>query len=175
MANLIPPPLPENDDVTLYRHVHPKWLDNGEPSSMAFRPFDESNIHLSVDLSTKTSAEAAHKNFKGESVGVFGVTPAECSAEELKTYWAPEAGNDAHGAIDYTETGLGKAAKKKSSRLAAKARARRRLYPPPDDLPTTATDEGATATVQPSAEATPTGDMPPPTAEQPRRGDEPST
>lgn len=133
MANLVQPPLPEDSEEVLYRHVNPKWLDeNGEPSGQAFRPFDESNIHLSVDLSSKVSAADSAKNFKGDSVGVYGVTPKECHSQELKTYWAPEAGNAAHGAIDYTGVNLNKPAKKKGSALARMARERKRIYPPLD-------------------------------------------
>lgn len=151
MANLVHPHLPETSEEVLYRHIHPTWLDDGEPSSQAFRPFDPSNIHLSVDLSSKVaSAAEAAQNFKGDSVGVYGVTPKECHSQELKTYWAPEKDNVAHGAIDYTGVDLKKPAKRKSQALARMARDRKRLHPPLN-----ATEAAPQPEAPPQAEAAP--------------------
>jgi hypothetical protein len=162
MANLLQPALPDDSEEVLYRHINPKWLDeNGEPSGQAFRPFDESNIHLSVDLSSKLSSPAeSAANFKGDSVGIYGVTPKECHSQSLKTYSAPEPGNAAHGAIDYTGVSLNNPAKKKGSALARKARERKRIHPPLNATAVTGTSQ-----VGEAPPATP----PTPPAEQPAK------
>jgi hypothetical protein len=134
MATLVYPPLNSNSQEVLYRHVNPNWLDaDGVPSSQAFKPFDESNIHLSVDLSSKVSAEDSHNHFtkalNNPSVGVWGVTPAECAEVDLKAYAAPTPTNPAHGAIDFTGVELKKEARRRGKKLASRAKDRKRIYP----------------------------------------------
>ena len=53
---------------TLFRHVNPSWLDNGQPSSQAFYPFGEKDDGcLSVDRGSLTCAAAAYCALHGSA------------------------------------------------------------------------------------------------------------
>jgi hypothetical protein len=94
MATLVLPPLPAHSEEVLFRHTNPDWQDeDGLPSSQAFRPFDERNLHLSVELSSKATVEDCHTHYTvtlgNKSAGVWGVIHEDCNTVDLKAYWAP--------------------------------------------------------------------------------------
>lgn len=123
--------LDESDEL-LYRQVHPKWLDDGEPSSQAFRPTKKDEGMLSVGLGNKTTAENAflhHTQTLGlSSHGTWAVTVGEAATAELSSFEQPLEGDPAHGFIDFRALGR-RATEARAKLLLAKARARGCLYP----------------------------------------------
>jgi hypothetical protein len=116
----------------LFRQVHPGWVDDGVPSSQAFAPTSKDEGELSVARGSMTTAEAAYKHYTAvqqmQSAGTWAVTVGEAAALELTSFDAPEPDVPAHGFIDFRELGR-KQSEKKGRLLAARARARGRLYP----------------------------------------------
>jgi hypothetical protein len=117
----------------LYRQVHPTWIDDGQPSSQAFRPTKKDEGMLSVALASLTTAEGAfycHTQVLGlASGGTWGVSVGEASALELDCLPDPTEADPAHGVVDFS--GLGrKAAEAKARVLRAKALARGCLHQP---------------------------------------------
>ena len=49
----------DDPDEFLYGQVHPQWIDDGEPSSQAFKPTKKDERMLSIALGSKTTAEEA--------------------------------------------------------------------------------------------------------------------
>jgi hypothetical protein len=72
-----------NDDTLLLRQIHPGFMQDGRPSSQAFRPTPKDEQMLSVyDGDQITAANAfAHytQTLKLESSGVMAVSVTECN------------------------------------------------------------------------------------------------
>lgn len=119
-----------NDTTLLLRQVHPSFVQDGRPSSQAFRPTPKDEQKLSVydgDQITPAHAWEHYSNKLGmQSCGVMAVTLAECSALELPVTPDPEPFPE-HALIDFSA--LGKSAtEKKAKLLKAKAETRGWLY-----------------------------------------------
>lgn len=117
----------------LYRQVHPNWIDDGEPSSQAFKPTKKDEGMLSIALGSKTTAEDAFRHHTETlglaSGGTWAVSVEEASDVELRAYEQPLDNSPAHGFIDFRNTG-GSAAERKAKQLRVNARDRGCLHQP---------------------------------------------
>jgi hypothetical protein len=124
-------PLSNPDDL-LFRQIHPAWIDDGVPSSQAFKPTRKDDGMLSIALGGLSTAEGAFVHhttvLKLASIGSWGVSVAEVSATGLTGYAEPLADSPAHGFIDFRELTRGQV-ESKAKVLLAGARARGRLHP----------------------------------------------
>lgn len=95
----------------LFRQIHPSSIHDGEPSSDRFRPSQRDSNRLSVDRSSLTSAEDAHRLYTSsgrKSAAVYGLTVGEFKAETIPCKEAPILNharlpdNSAHSLADYS-------------------------------------------------------------------------
>jgi hypothetical protein len=90
-------------DEVLFRQVNPTWTkSDGTISSQAFKPTKKDNGKLSVDRSSKSTAQAAfeHHQAVGVSCCVIGVTVGEVSDLGLASFDDPTIEKPAHAYID---------------------------------------------------------------------------
>jgi hypothetical protein len=124
----------DDGDERLYRQVHPLWIEDGEPSSQAFRTTKKDEGMLSIALGSKTSAEGAFLHYTQvlelASGGTWAVTVGEVLDVELSSFEQPLENDPAHGYIDFRGHGRG-AMESKSKVLRAKARDRGCVYEAP--------------------------------------------
>lgn len=119
-------------ETLLLRQIHPGFIQNGRPTSQAFRPTPKDENQLSVYNEEKIAAAASWHYYTEtlhlESAGVLALNHAECVGQQLKVI---EDGVPipAHCYIDFS--GVSKSdAEKKSKRLAAFAKNRSWLFQP---------------------------------------------
>jgi len=119
-----------NDLTLLLRQIHPGFVQDGRPSSQAFRPTPKDEQKLSVydgdQISPADAFEHYTKDLTLGSSGVLAVSMAECGALELPVTPAPEPFPE-HALIDFSAFGKS-AIEKKAKLLKAKAEARGWLY-----------------------------------------------
>lgn len=119
-------------DTLLLRQVHPSFLQNGRPSSQAFRPTPKDKHKLSVydgdQIEPKASWEHYAVALKLQSSGVMAVTISECSAIELTAASDPESFPE-HCHIDFSGLTDG-IVEKKAKQLKANAIHRDWLFRP---------------------------------------------
>ena len=76
-----------NRDTLLFRQVHPTWMDDGYPTSQAFKPTAKDKGYLSVYDGDMITAEEAWLHYTQKlgfiSVGVIAVSCHECTILEL--------------------------------------------------------------------------------------------
>lgn len=76
-----------DSDTLLLRQIHPSFVQNGRPTSQAFRPAPKDECFLSVDDGSKISPRASWERFtktpECRSAGVMAVTYSECSEQGL--------------------------------------------------------------------------------------------
>ena len=124
----------ELDDLSelLWRHVHPSWVRDGEPTSQAFKPMPKDDGKLSVSrgsLTTASDAFALHTESLGlNAVGTWAVSVGEVVAEPivLCAYADPVPApmpDPAHALIDFS-TQSRKSVETKAKLLLAAARRR---------------------------------------------------
>lgn len=119
----------------LLRQVHPNHIKiDGEVASIAFKPNETDQGHLSVYDGDKTeSPEASHKHYtevvKKKSAGVMAVTVEECRSLDLPADSSPKPDFDAHAHIDFTGYDK-KQVRSKSKELLTFAVARDWLFQP---------------------------------------------
>lgn len=115
-----------NSETLLLRQIHPDFVQQGRPTSQAFRPTPKDENQLSVYNGAMISASASWHHYtetlKFESAGVMALSCAECSTEQLNVIEDgvpfPE-----HCSIDFS--GLNKSeVERKSKKLAAFAKNR---------------------------------------------------
>lgn len=132
--------LTDSDEV-LFRQIHPRFLDKGEPASDRFMPQPNDNGFMSVDRESLTSAAdsfALYVRSGRSSAAVFGISVGEFGAESIGCKSDPirsadgEADNPAHALADYT-TQEPKSHKNISKRLKRKAMGRGQLHPTPEE------------------------------------------
>jgi hypothetical protein len=121
-----------DSETLLFRQIHPTFVQNGRPTSQAFRPTPKDENELSVYNGAMIAAAASWlyhtATLNLESTGVMALNHAECVGLQLKVI---EDGVPipAHCYIDFT--GVSKPdAERKSKRLAAFAKARGWLFQP---------------------------------------------
>jgi len=121
------------DSETLFlRQIHPTFVQNGRPTSQAFRPTPKDENQLSVYNGEKITAAASwhydSETLNLESAGVLAFNHAECAGQQLKVI---EDGVPipAHCYVDFS--GVSKPdAERKSKKLAAFAKERGWLFQP---------------------------------------------
>jgi hypothetical protein len=135
MTHELGPPITP-DDALLHRQVHPSFIDDGQPTSQAFRPTPKDSGLLSVSDGSKTTAESAYKLHVYQrdlrSFGVWSVTVAESGAAGLKAFSDPlstPVPDPAHAVIDFQGLSSGKV-EAQSKRLKRDAVARGCQYRP---------------------------------------------
>lgn len=126
-------------DELMFRQIHPSFYQLGKPASDRFRPGPKDGGMLSVDQSSKTSAEAAHALYTSsgrKSAAVFAVSVGEFRKEGLSCYPDPllstdtQPANPSHALVNYSEvTGLNW---KNVSKILCKAAIRRGVQFLPD-------------------------------------------
>jgi hypothetical protein len=132
------PPLDDPSEL-LFRQVHPSWMRDGRPSSMAFVPSRKDDYELSVSLESLTTPEGAYRHH-GEALelktaGTWAVSVADVHEELLLAYPDPIPASDggvpspAHAIIDFVPVASNNQREAKGTHLARKAVARGRLYP----------------------------------------------
>lgn len=76
-----------DSDTLLLRQIHPSFVQNGRPTSQAFRPTPKDEKKLSVYDSKKIQPKASWEHYTGtlgfSSVGVMAITNAECAEQTL--------------------------------------------------------------------------------------------
>lgn len=132
------PPRKRLDDPEehLFRHVHPDWVKEGQPTSQAFKPMPKDNGRLSTARSALTTARDAYAHHTGSlgyaAVGTWSVTVAEVENASVEAYEDPvtePVPDPAHAYIEFParpRTAIETAAKL----LLAAARQRGCLHPP---------------------------------------------
>lgn len=139
MTDASPPsprgPKLEDDAELVLRQVHPMFVQEGRVTSQAFRPSKSDVGLLSVARASHTTAEDAFRlhteGKKLASVGVWGLSVADCRSESLAVFADPEPGpppDPAHALLDFR--GLTRSeAEARSKRLLVRANERGRQYP----------------------------------------------
>jgi len=112
-----------NDATIVYRQIHPSFVQAGFPTSQAFRPTPKDESKLSVYDGDQITPENSFKHYVHElslsSVGVMGLTVAECAAESLAVCSDPVHFPE-HAIIDFSEL-TDKDCRNKSKKLQSKA------------------------------------------------------
>jgi len=108
----------------LLRQIHPSFVQDGFPTSQAFRPTPKDESELSAYDGDRITAEASFVHYttvwKRTSVGAMALMVDECSAETLPARPDPLDDCPEHAVIDFT--GLpDKDCYKKSKKLQSKA------------------------------------------------------
>jgi len=111
------------DTTIVYRQIHLSFVQAGFPTSQAFRPSPKDESKLSVYDGDQITAENAFQHYTNHlnlsSIGVMGLTVAECKAESLHVCEDPTPFRE-HALIDFS--GLtDKDCRNKSKKLQAKA------------------------------------------------------
>lgn len=119
-----------NDDSLLLRQIHPGFVQDGRPSSQAFRPTPKDEQKLSVYDGDQITAPASWEHYTDvlqlDSCGVLAVTQSECSTLTLPVVADPDPFPE-HALIDFSAHSKS-ATEKKAKQLKAKAVARGWLY-----------------------------------------------
>jgi len=117
----------EDPTESLHRQIHPSWIQDGIPSSLAFKPTKKDEGMLSVTLGAELDPEAAYRHHTGDlnlkSAGTWSVTVSEATDAGLPSYSQPLVESPAHGYIDFR--GLSNSATEKAAKLLV-SRARKR-------------------------------------------------
>lgn len=116
-----------------FRQINPSWLENGEPSRLAFVPTRKDDGKLSLDRSVSTSPKASFDDFCSlglSSSGVFGLTPGEFEEGPAPVccFESPLENNPHHSHADFSQLTNGEK-KARSQLLRRKAVARGKLHP----------------------------------------------
>lgn len=76
-----------NPDTLLYRQIHPNFVQNGRPTTQAFRPTPKDENKLSAydgdKIQPKASWEHYTRTLGFSSTGVMAISNAECTAQSL--------------------------------------------------------------------------------------------
>jgi hypothetical protein len=121
-----------NSETLLLRQIHPGFVQNGRPTSQAFRPTPKDENQLSVYngalIAPKASWHHYTETLSFESAGVMALSHAECLGERLHVI-EDKVPFPEHCSIDFS--GLKKSeVDKTSKKLAAFAKARDWLFLP---------------------------------------------
>lgn len=118
-------------DTLLLRQIHPSFLQNGRPSSQAFRPTPKDKNELSVydgdRITPKDSWTHYTTTLHFSSAGVMAVTQSECAAQSLPVS-ADSIPYPEHCSINFSGLVTKSAVKKAATLLAQCAIERGWLY-----------------------------------------------
>lgn len=123
----------DDRDEVQFRQVNPSWMEENEPSRLAFIPTKKDDGKLSLDRSVSTTAKKSYDDFRAlglRSDGVFGLTPGEFAdaPNAIGCYASPLENNPHHSHADFNGMSNGQR-KVKSQELRRRAIARGRLHP----------------------------------------------
>ncbi len=92
------------EKTPLYRQIHPSFIQNGEPTYIASRPFPKDAGQLSVYDGDLISPEQSYKHYtetqKLKSSGVMAVSVQECTGLDLSACPSPNIFEE-HAHIDF--------------------------------------------------------------------------
>jgi hypothetical protein len=129
------------DSTVLLRQIHPNFVQNGRPTSQAFRPTPKDEEKLSAYDGDQITAEASFQHYTTmrnlASIGAMGLTVAECLAESLPSRPDPLPDCPEHSVVDFAGF-TDKDCHRKSKKLQAKAMERGWLHPAPTSHAATA-------------------------------------
>ena len=128
-------------ETLLLRQINPSFIQQGRPTSQAFRPTPKDRQMVSVYDGDLIDAQAAWVHFTSggfRSVGVLAVSVAECRGEGLEARPDPVPFPE-HAVIDFLEF-TGTQAKKRAERLRERAVIRNWLYQAVDDSSSSRSD-----------------------------------
>jgi len=101
-------PLLTDPEESLLRQVHPGWMQEGRPTSQAFRPTPKDEDLLSVSQGSLTTAANSYELYtrvRGlQSRGVWRITVGHCSDSRLSVYSDPltdPVPDPAHAVVDF--------------------------------------------------------------------------
>lgn len=121
-----------NSNTLLLRQVHPNFFQNGRVTSQAFRPTPKDEQKLSMYNGDQIDPQPAHRHYTETldcaSIGVLGVTVAECDELNLPAIEDPEPFPE-HVVLDYSAFPKN-AIEKIAKLLRVKAETRGWLYGP---------------------------------------------
>lgn len=120
-----------NKEELLYRQIRKREMNQGLPSSQAFRPEPKDDDRLSLDRSALTTTQKSFERFldKGyDTVAVFGLTVGEFKGVGVLCYSDPTPCNEAHVFANFSGFN-GSQQKKKARRLKEIAIDRGQLFP----------------------------------------------
>ena len=113
-------------ETLLLRQVHPNWIREGRITSQVFSPTPKDKKRLSVYDGDKMTPEEAYDHYTQQSgfssLGIMGVTAAECQKEDLPVVPEPAVFPE-HVVIDFS-TCTNAEIKRKAKRLTQAARIR---------------------------------------------------
>ena len=121
-----------DSETLLLRQIHPSFVQNGRPTSQAFRPTPKDEKQLSVYNGAMIAAAASWHHYTGvlnsESAGVMALSYAEFANEQLSVF---EDGSPfpEHCSVDFSDLKESEV-RKKSKKLAAYAKERDWLFQP---------------------------------------------
>lgn len=123
----------EDSNEIQFRQVNPSWIEEDQPSRLAFIPTRKDNRRLSLDRSASTTAKKAFEDFQAlglKSAGVYGLTPSEFedAPHPVECFASPLSHNPHHSHADFHGLSNGEV-KKKSHELRRRAVARGKLHP----------------------------------------------
>jgi len=121
-------------ETLLWRQIHPSFVQDGYPTSQAFRPTPKDQSKLSCYDGDQIEAEASFVHYtvtwQLASAGTMALTVDECSVEGLPSHPDPLGDCPEHTVVDFT--GLSdKECYRKSKKLQAKAHDRGWQYQAP--------------------------------------------
>lgn len=91
--------------TVLLRQIHPSFVQNGRPTSQAFRPTPKDEDKLSVYDGDMIEPESAWEHYTGtlglQSAGVMGIAVEECSSVNLPAVPDPAPFRE-HCVIDFS-------------------------------------------------------------------------
>jgi len=123
-----------NAHTLLLRQIHPSWIQNGQPSSLAFKPSKKDKNLLSVYDGDCITPEDSYFHYteilKFCSECVFGVTQEESKAEGLTARKDPLPESAHHSVIDFSSCASESIRDRAAKVLKSKAIARGCLFVP---------------------------------------------
>lgn len=122
-----------NRDTLLLRQVHKDFIDDGNPTSQAFRPTPKDQRKLSVYDGDQITPFKSWEHYTQQqnlpSAGVLAVTVRECEDENISAY-LDGVGFPEHAVIDFGQLASNSQVRNVSKRLARRAKTRGWMYGP---------------------------------------------
>ncbi len=122
-----------NGETLLLRQVHEDFIDDGNPTSRAFRPTPKDQRKLSVydgdQITPLQSWQHYTRQLNLPSAGVAAVTVQECVQENVSAY-LDGVGFPEHAVIDFTTLRSNSKVRNVGKRLAQRAKVRGWLHGP---------------------------------------------
>jgi hypothetical protein len=96
---------PVSPNETLFRQVHPQFVDAGGVQTRAFCPTKKDKGELSVDLGSLITAECSFLLFTNRhgysSCGVWPIVISKCQDLSVTAFHKSEYAHHSHGFVDF--------------------------------------------------------------------------